>query len=415
MPTAARVAGRADAAHTTLRNVNGRAGQRPARQFVPMATQTDFSPPRASVTPEADLILVIDDEPQIRRAVRDALRDVTAKVDEAANGADGVNAATSARPDLVVLDLGLPDMAGVDVCREIRRRSAVPIIVLSARHSEHEKVDLLNAGADDYVTKPFSVLELAARAKAQIRRAKTFAAATSTAPIVIGSLVVDTINRRVSRDDTPIHLTPIEWQILATLLERRGTNADAPADLRRGVGPRVRKSAAVSSRAHHQLATKDRSRSGDAADHHHRARRGLPGRAAALNVSSPQRQALRWALAVVVTTAVTATMVHYRGDFDQVHVVLMYLLIVLFASASSGRALGITLACTAVVLIDYYFQPPYGQVVSRQAARLVGAVRVSRDGDRVHEPARRARARRRRRRVAARWKWSRSRGSDPRR
>ena len=130
MPTTVPVAGRADAAHTTLRNVNGRAGQRPARQFVPMATQTDFSPPRASVTPDADLILVIDDEPQIRRAVRDALRDVTAKVDEAANGADGVNAATSARPDLVVLDLGLPDMAGVDVCREIRRRSAVPIIVL---------------------------------------------------------------------------------------------------------------------------------------------------------------------------------------------------------------------------------------------------------------------------------------------
>jgi len=222
MPRTAPVAGRADAAHTALRNANGRAGQRPARQFVPMATQTDFSPPRASVTPDADLILVIDDEPQIRRAVRDALRDVTAKVDEAANGADGVNAATSARPDLVVLDLGLPDMAGVDVCREIRRRSAVPIIVLSARHSEHEKVDLLNAGADDYVTKPFSVLELAARAKAQIRRAKTFAAGSSTAPVVIGSLVVDTINRRVSRDDTPIHLTPIEWQILATLLSAAG-------------------------------------------------------------------------------------------------------------------------------------------------------------------------------------------------
>ena len=79
-------------------------------------------------------------------------------------------------------------------------------------------------------------------------------------------------------------------------------------------------------------------------------------------MSNAQRQALRWGLAVVVTAGVTATMVHYRGDFDQVHVVLMYLLIVLFASASSGRALGITLACTAVVLIDYYFQPPYGEV-----------------------------------------------------
>jgi two-component system, OmpR family, KDP operon response regulator KdpE len=174
-------------------------------------------------TLDADLVLVIDDEPQIRRAVRDALRDVTTRVDEAADGSSGVDAATAGRPDLVVLDLGLPDMPGVDVCREIRRRSAVPIIVLSARHSEHEKVDLLNAGADDYVTKPFSVLELAARAKAQIRRAKTLATATaSSAPMLVGGLVIDTINRRVSRDGTPLHLTPIEWQILATLLGAAG-------------------------------------------------------------------------------------------------------------------------------------------------------------------------------------------------
>lgn len=172
---------------------------------------------------DADLVLVIDDEPQIRLAVRDALRDVTARVDEAANGTTGVDAAASGRPDLVVLDLGLPDMQGVDVCREIRRRSAVPIIVLSARHSEHEKVDLLNAGADDYVTKPFSVLELAARARAQIRRAKSAAAAaTSATPVAIGGLVVDTVSRRVSRAGTQIHLTPIEWQILATLIAATG-------------------------------------------------------------------------------------------------------------------------------------------------------------------------------------------------
>jgi two-component system KDP operon response regulator KdpE len=172
---------------------------------------------------DADLVLVIDDEPQIRLAVRDALRDVTVRVDEAANGSSGVDAAAATRPDLVVLDLGLPDMQGVDVCREIRRRSAVPIIVLSARHSEHEKVDLLNAGADDYVTKPFSVLELAARARAQIRRAKSAAAAaTSAAPVSVGGLVVDTISRRVSREGTQIHLTPIEWQILATLLASAG-------------------------------------------------------------------------------------------------------------------------------------------------------------------------------------------------
>jgi two-component system KDP operon response regulator KdpE len=172
---------------------------------------------------DPDLVLVIDDEPQIRRAVRDALRDVTPRVDEASNGSSGIDAATNHHPDLIVLDLGLPDMDGVDVCREIRQRSAVPIIVLSARHSEHEKVDLLNAGADDYVTKPFSVLELAARAKAQIRRGKSLAAASgSTAPITVGNLLVDTVNRKVSREGTQLHLTPIEWQILATLLASAG-------------------------------------------------------------------------------------------------------------------------------------------------------------------------------------------------
>lgn len=172
---------------------------------------------------DPDLVLVIDDEPQIRRAVRDALREVTPRVDEASNGSSGIDAATNHHPDLIVLDLGLPDMAGVDVCREIRQRSAVPIIVLSARHSEHEKVDLLNAGADDYVTKPFSVLELAARAKAHIRRGKTLAAASgSTGPVTIGNLLVDTVNRKVSREGTQLHLTPIEWQILATLLASAG-------------------------------------------------------------------------------------------------------------------------------------------------------------------------------------------------
>jgi two-component system, OmpR family, KDP operon response regulator KdpE len=199
------------------------AGTAVTGQLDRMVTHDDEDPQSTPVMPDADVVLVIDDEPQIRRAVRDALRDVTSRVDEAANGVAGVDAAATGRPDLVVLDLGLPDMAGVDVCREIRQRSAVPIIVLSARHSEHEKVDLLNAGADDYVTKPFSVLELAARAKAQIRRAKTLAAATaSAAPVLIGGLVIDTISRKVSRDGVQLHLTPIEWQILATLLSAAG-------------------------------------------------------------------------------------------------------------------------------------------------------------------------------------------------
>lgn len=211
------------AAPRALRIIHADAGATVTNELDSMVIFHEPTPPVAAEMPDADLVLVIDDEPQIRRAVRDALRNVTVRVDEAANGSDGVDAATTGRPDLVVLDLGLPDMAGVDVCREIRQRSAVPIIVLSARHSEHEKVDLLNAGADDYVTKPFSVLELAARAKAQIRRAKTVAAAAaSSAPVVVGGLVIDTVARKVSRDGTPFHLTPIEWQILSTLLAAAG-------------------------------------------------------------------------------------------------------------------------------------------------------------------------------------------------
>jgi len=170
---------------------------------------------------DTELVLVIDDEPQIRRAVRDALSEVSSEVAEAADGNAGIDAAVSGRPDLVILDLGLPDMAGIDVCRHIRRASAVPIIVLSARHSEHEKVDLLNAGADDYVTKPFSVLELVARVRAQLRRVRSSAAAGSM-PVMVGTLSVDTIARRVSRNGTQLHLTPIEWQILATLLRSAG-------------------------------------------------------------------------------------------------------------------------------------------------------------------------------------------------
>src|SRR5437868_7453894 len=115
-------------------------------------------------------ILVIDDEPQIRRVVKHAFHETAAKVIEAATGTAGIDAAAAQRPDLVILDLGLPDMSGADVCREIREWAGMPILVLSARHSDDEKVALLDAGADDYVTKPFSTPELQARARALLRR-----------------------------------------------------------------------------------------------------------------------------------------------------------------------------------------------------------------------------------------------------
>jgi len=170
---------------------------------------------------KAASILIIDDEQQIRSAVRNALREVADRIGEAATGAEGLNVAVAERPELIVLDLGLPDSAGVDVCRELRRVLPSPIIVLSARHSEDEKVLLLNAGADAYVTKPFSVLELAARVRAQLRRARS-AAPASPSPTTIHGLTMDPVTRRVARDGRQIHLTPIEWQILHTLVNAGG-------------------------------------------------------------------------------------------------------------------------------------------------------------------------------------------------
>ena len=136
-------------------------------------------------------ILVVDDEPQIRRAVRNALRDVAERVIEATTAAEAIDLAAAEQPDLVVLDLGLPDQPGIEVCREIRRWATTPIVVLSARHSEIEKVHLLDAGADDYITKPFSLLEFEARIRVQLRRAVAAPRAEIESPMSIGTVVID--------------------------------------------------------------------------------------------------------------------------------------------------------------------------------------------------------------------------------
>jgi len=178
------------------------------------AVATPGGPPESAVRARA--ILVIEDEPRIRRAIRDALHDVADRVLEASGGREGVALATAERPELVVLDLGLPDVAGLDVCWELRRTANMPIIVLSARHAEQEKVLLLNAGADDYVTKPFSPRELEARVRAQLRRAVSGALAVSV--VTTGELTIDLAGRTVRRAGRVIHLTPIEWDILRTLV-----------------------------------------------------------------------------------------------------------------------------------------------------------------------------------------------------
>jgi len=165
-------------------------------------------------------VLVIDDEPQIRRVVRNALAAEDTRVLEATSGTEGIDIAAAERPDLVILDLGLADIPGVNVCREIRKWSDVPIIVLSARHADTEKVELLDAGADDYITKPFSTSELRARVRAQLRRAR--ANPLADAPIEVGGVTIDLAKPSLLRDGSAVHLTRIEWNLLRTLVKHAG-------------------------------------------------------------------------------------------------------------------------------------------------------------------------------------------------
>ncbi len=185
--------------------------------------------PRDTPTPTGSLtILVIDDEPQIRRLVSNALTplvlfgadaDVDVRVIEAATAVEGIDAAAAELPALIVLDLGLPDRPGLEVCREIRSWSTAPILVLSARHQDTEKVVLLDAGADDYLTKPFSTVEFVARVRAQLRRARAGSTTPAAAVVVrFGDMSVDLQLRRVERDGTLLHLTPTEFALLRALV-----------------------------------------------------------------------------------------------------------------------------------------------------------------------------------------------------
>jgi two-component system KDP operon response regulator KdpE len=170
----------------------------------------------------AHRVLVIDDEQQICSAVRAALRDTADEVLEAGTFAEAMRLILAERPDLIVLDLGLPDHDGGDGCREIRAIAQVPIIVLTARADGREKVRLFDLGADDYITKPFSLRELEARVRAQLRRA---ALAPSIAVNLIAradDLEIDIGARTVFRAGERIAVTRIEWSVLRTLLEHRG-------------------------------------------------------------------------------------------------------------------------------------------------------------------------------------------------
>ena len=166
------------------------------------------------------VVIVIEDEIEISRFVRAALEDEGCQVSEAATSAQGLVAAGSRKPDLVLLDLGLPDGDGIDVVKSLRTWSTVPILILSARSDEQDKIAALDAGADDYLTKPFGVGELLARVRALLRRRMQAAEQASLA--TVGDLELDFSRRTVSRAGEPIHLTPIEYRLLCALYASAG-------------------------------------------------------------------------------------------------------------------------------------------------------------------------------------------------
>ena len=171
--------------------------------------------------PPATTLVVIEDDPQIRRFLRTGLSAEPFRIFEADTGKDGLVEAATRKPDLVILDLGLPDMDGVDVVTRLREWYTRPIIILSARSNEQEKIKALDAGADDYLTKPFGIGELQARIRVALRRGARDVDGAQTA-FEFGDIRVDLAARRVLRDGADVHLTPIEYRLLATLIRHAG-------------------------------------------------------------------------------------------------------------------------------------------------------------------------------------------------
>jgi len=187
--------------------------------------------------PTTLVILVIEDEPQMRRFLRGSLGTTGHKLIEAATGQEGLAAAAAQKADIVLLDLGLPDMDGIEVTRRLREWTATPIIVLSARGQDHDKIAALDAGADDYLTKPFSLPELLARIRVA-RRHAVRAAEKDERVIAVGELAVDLTNRVVKRGGEEVRLTPIEYKLLTTLAKNIGKVMTYQQLLKEVWGPR---------------------------------------------------------------------------------------------------------------------------------------------------------------------------------
>ncbi len=170
----------------------------------------------------APLVLVVEDEPEMRRFIRAALTSHGYRIVEAASAQEALRLATSHLPEVILLDLGLPDGDGIDLTRQFREWSRTPIIVLSARGREDDKVSALDAGADDYLTKPFGVNELLARMRVALRHALSTNASGAEPSFELGDLRIDFVRREVTLGGQPAHLTPIEYKLLVYLAQHAG-------------------------------------------------------------------------------------------------------------------------------------------------------------------------------------------------
>jgi two-component system KDP operon response regulator KdpE len=186
----------------------------------------------------APIAILVEDEPAIRRFVRTALEDDGCRVIEAGDARRGLAELAARHPDLLIIDLGLPDRDGVEVIRDLRGWSDIPIIVLSARSTEPEKIRALDAGADDYLTKPFGVGELLARVRAQLRR-RARRGGDASAQVSFGDVCVDLSLRTVARDGKPVHLTPIEYRLLGIFIAHAGKVLTHRFLLNQAWGPNV--------------------------------------------------------------------------------------------------------------------------------------------------------------------------------
>jgi len=182
------------------------------------------------------VILVIEDEAQIRRFLRPALTGQGYRLFEAITGESGLVEAATRQPDLIILDLGLPDLDGLEVIRRLREWTTIPIIILSAREQERDKIAALDAGADDYVSKPFGIGELLARMRVALRHAAQ-SGDTDEAAFAVGDLAVDLTRRQVTLRGEPVHLTPIEYRLLTTLVRHAGKILTHPQLLKEVWGP----------------------------------------------------------------------------------------------------------------------------------------------------------------------------------